>query len=107
MQIALLHDLPAAPNFLQRKAIAMNQPRPASNSLSQLQKNAVIGLSSVLMALATVPEARVAAQMHDGLTAQTSAQASNPQTSFRLPQSVAAGTVVPLGGSSSLRATVA
>ena len=74
--------------------------------LSRFQKHTVIGFSTVLMALAVAPEARVTAQMRDIQAAQTTAQVTNPQTSFRLPQSVADGTDIQIDGSTSLQTTV-
>ncbi|MEO1146508.1 MAG: substrate-binding domain-containing protein, partial [Cyanobacteria bacterium J06638_22] len=74
--------------------------------LSRFQKHTVIGLSTVLMALAVAPEARVTAQMRSIQATQTTAQVTNPQTSFRLPQSVADGTDIQIDGSTSLQTTV-
>ncbi|MEO1209029.1 MAG: substrate-binding domain-containing protein [Cyanobacteria bacterium J06638_20] len=75
-------------------------------SLNRFQKHTVIGFSTVLMALAVAPEARVTAQMRSIQATQTTAQVTNPQTSFRLPQSVADGIDIQIDGSTSLQTTV-
>jgi len=85
----------------------MKNHQTAPFASHSLQKTAVIGFSSLLMALVAMPEVRAAAQMHGGLIAQTTEQEAEPTKPFPLPQSVEEGTVIQVDGSASLQATVA